>query len=375
MASSVRIALVVVLASVSLPSAAAARVYKWIDEKDQVHVESTPPPIDYEWSDRAGFYYNRDKVPGKTLEHSRPRAPAASADADAKPGAPRGGASGAPGEAAYRRVEGLIAQAERQALAFDEAEERNRAASMSPLDSAWTTWQRGFAAQVDQAEQAVRADPQAPSSLGYALDSLRSLAHGGGYVPSRATRQSVVRSARSSLSSARAELDRRAASRAARVEAAPPVSVPSYADEPPRVIITAPMAMPSLAGTGVVDPNQVMAAAKTASMTASMRQAMTQVVAMGGCEGALGGAASTPGTWARKLVDELNASQREQAAETRRMMPPGAVVPEPVKFVYGAATAAWQIAVIPDVGKVRVEAYGTDLKKPIQRESLPCGGP
>lgn len=357
------------------PVPAAARVYKWVDEKGQVHVESTVPPIDYEWSDRAGFYYNRDKVPGKTLEHSRPRAPAATADADAKPGAARGGASSAPGEAAYRRVEGLIAQAERQALAFDESEDRNRTSSTSSLDSAWTTWQRGFASQVDQVDQAVRADSDAPSSLGYALDSLRSLAHGGTYVPSKMTRESAVRSARSSLSSARAELDRRASARAAPAEAHPPIAEPAYVDEPHRVIVTAPMAMPSLAGMQGFDPNQAMAVAKTASMTASIRQAMAQVVMTGGCEGGYGGAPSTPGTWARKFVDDQNKAQREQAAEARKMMPPGAMVPDPVKFVYGAATAPWQVAVIPDVGTVRVEAYGADLKNPIQRESLPCGSP
>lgn len=357
------------------PVPAAARVYKWIDEKGQVHVEGTPPPIDYEWADRAGFYYNRDKVPGKELNHVRPR-PAAVDATPGKPGAPRPGASSGPGEAAYRRVEGLIAQAERQALAFDEAENRNRTSSTSSVDTAWTSWQRGFAAQIDQVEESVRADAGAPSSLGYALDSLRSLTHGGAYVPSRMTRESTVRGARNSLSLARAELDRsKAASRSAPVEPSPPLSVPAYQEEPHRVIVTAPLAMPSFAGLQGMDPNQAMAMAKTASMTASLRQAMAQVVMTGGCEGGYTGAPSTPGTWARKLVDDQNAAQRELAAEARKMMPPGAMAPEPVKFVYGAPTAPWQIAVIPDVGKVRVEAYGNDLKTPIQSESLPCGGP
>ena len=370
MRPNVRILLLVapVLAvSTLVAGTAAARVYKWVDEKGQVHVESTPPPIDYEWADRAGFYYNRDKVPGKELNHVRPR-PAAADGAPGKPGAPRPGASSAPGEAAYRRVEGLVAQAERQALAFDEAEGRRTSAPASPLDNAWTTWQRSFSTQIDQAEQSLRADAEAPSSLRYALQSLRGLVSGAGHPPSRSSRESVIRSAQSSLGGARAELDRRAAARAA---PSPPPALPAYLDEPRPVIVAPPIAIPSLAGVQGVDTTQILAAARTASL----RQAMVQVAVLGGCEGGLGGASFTPGTWARHVVDEQNELQRAQTAEARKMMPPGAMVPEPVKFVYGAPTAPWQIAVIPDVGKVRVEAYAADPKTPIQKESFPCGSP
>ncbi|MBK7975087.1 MAG: DUF4124 domain-containing protein [Deltaproteobacteria bacterium] len=280
MRPNVRILLLVasVLAvSTLVAGTAAARVYKWVDEKGQVHVESTPPPIDYEWADRAGFYYNRDKVPGKELNHLRPR-PAAADGAPGKPGAPRPGASSAPGEAAYRRVEGLVAQAERQALAFDEAEGRRTSAPASPLDNAWTTWQRSFSTQIDQAEQSLRADAEAPSSLRYALQSLRGLVSGAGQPPSRSSRESVIRSAQSSLGGARAELDRRAAARAA---PSPPPALPAYLDEPRPVIVAPPIAIPSLAGVQGVDTTQILAAARTASL----RQAMVQVAVLGGCEG------------------------------------------------------------------------------------------
>ncbi len=53
--------------------------------------------------------YNRAEVPGKTLEHVRPRA-ATEAAAAGSAGAARPGGASAPGEAAYRRVEGLIAR-------------------------------------------------------------------------------------------------------------------------------------------------------------------------------------------------------------------------------------------------------------------------
>lgn len=366
MARAARTALFVAITLVTLFARGAwARVYKWIDEKGQIHAEGNPPPIDYEWADKAGFFYNRPKVEGKELQHVRPRAATAAA-ADVS----RGAAGSSPTEQLVRRVEGLVDKAERQAMAFDESS-YSSGRDANPLDSPWATWARGFQSEVDSLSRAVGADGTAPSALGYALNALRRLGDGGSgrsSAPSRSSRESAIRDARSSITNARAELERRAAAQAKPVEVEPP-SPRSLANEGMPMMSAPPIVIPVIPGMPTASFDQ------GPLKMARMRQALMMVIATGGCEGTSGGdGAWTPTSWARHVVETQNKEQRASIAEARKMAPGGMAL-EAISFVVGKPKQPWQIAVIPENDRVRVEAYGTDLTQPFQAEVLPCSGP
>lgn len=347
---------------------ALARVYKWVDEKGQIHAEGNPPPIEYEWADKAGFFYSRPKVEGKELQHVRPRA-ATEAAAAAAHGS---GGGGSEIDSLVRRVEGLVDKAERQALAFDEASYSPRqAGGASPLDSPWSTWARGFQSEVESVARAVDSASGAPNALGYAVNALRRLGDGGSgqsWAPSRSSRESVIRDAKQSLANARSELAKRAAEKAKPV-APPPAERPSMMDEGMPMMTPPAVVLPVIPGApmGLID--------QTPMKMARMRQALVMVVATGGCEGmSASGSSWTSTTWAQHVVDTQNKEQRASIAEAQQMAP-GSMALEPVSFVVGKPKRPWQIAVIPENGNVRVEAYGTDLTKPFQAESVPCAGP
>ncbi len=368
MARSARIALVLAVTLVALlPRVATARVYKWVDEKGQIHAEGNPPPIEYEWADKAGFFYNRPKVEGKELQHVRPRAATEAAAATAH----ASGGGGSEIDGLVRRVEGLVNKAERQALAFDEASYSPRqAGGTSPLDSPWATWARGFQSEVESVARAVDSTSGAPNALGYAVNALRRLGDGGSgrsSAPSRSSRESVIRDAKQSLANARSELEKRAAEKAK--PAPPPAERPSMMDEGMPMMTPPPVVLPVIPGApmGIIDQAPI--------KMARMRQALVMVVATGGCEGmSASGSGWTSTTWAQHVVDTQNREQRASLAEAQKMAP-GSMALEPVSFVVGKPKRPWQIAVIPENDRVRVEAYGTDLTKPFQAEVLPCAGP
>jgi len=87
----------------------------------------------------------------------------------------------------------------------------------------------------------------------------------------------------------------------------------------------------------------------------------------------VGYAGWTPTSAAQRLVTLLNAAQVTQPDE----LPPGMKLPPArTKYVLGKPTGPWQVALVADERRkrVRVEAYGKDLEKPIIVRELVVAG-